>query len=862
MIQRLFSEQVRKQLWIQLIISLVLASIPINTMWAKNIPFTQTIASSNTVLEDCQDIAQTEWWNLHINWTYQRAITFRSEEISTDQVADLNLTLGMPERSDTEVVWSVTQSSGTGKIVDDDIILDPDSNWFYKTRGQGSAGAIGEIRLDLTTCTYDLDIFGWLDQASITSPEGVEHVKFQSIGDLFVKDRPIMVSNARSLFGSDQSASTVSTPKFEWSGSVPAVRTSKTNDQFEGGASGNSLIEIAKLEGQPNAGYAIVSWSSSPMGITKLVFEQQQVPNKNWVEVPDEGTVDGNLVKITATINNPTHNAILGPVRFIDAETGELLPDGEIDTSIPANQQREISYEWDTQGWAWEDGRGAGAHSQRKIRVEIGPEDEIYDLIEQGIIVRPKPVVLVHGLNSNASTWAAYPAMLKAVNPYWKAFPIDSMRTGDDIVLQQESNTILGNATALHKYIEQVRAQEQAWQVDIVAHSMGGLISRQYIHSFMQTAPTLNARPLVRNLVMLGTPNQGSICALSLTAMNLQLRSDNLAAPIELLPHVVQSFNQKVTEQRGVHFSVIAGDSFILPCVPPGFGLFDDSDLVVTVQSAHHIYSDIGLTNKSHMAMTSDKGIFDLWVLPRLALGKNITQARLANVKPAASEQSEQLSSMHFNKLAKLDLQPNQSLDIPFDIAKASALQVMILAAGDVSTSLIDPSGKVVDAVAAKSERAVQPFRALQATAPAAGSWKLRLHNQLAQSTSLAYGLTLLGGDLEAQGTLERDGSKMQLQFSINKQQKPQAAAKVSAELIANDGTRTSVTLYDDGQHGDGAAGDGVFAASVAVAADKQYVAMYTAQLGQETLVCIATAATSAQAQGAVVYLPFVSYNE
>jgi pimeloyl-ACP methyl ester carboxylesterase len=31
---------------------------------------------------------------------------------------------------------------------------------------------------------------------------------------------------------------------------------------------------------------------------------------------------------------------------------------------------------------------------------------------QESITVRPKPVVLVHGLNADASTWAAYPGFL------------------------------------------------------------------------------------------------------------------------------------------------------------------------------------------------------------------------------------------------------------------------------------------------------------------------------------------------------------------------------------------------------------------------------------------------------------------
>ena len=47
--------------------------------------------------------------------------------------------------------------------------------------------------------------------------------------------------------------------------------------------------------------------------------------------------------------------------------------------------------------------------------------------------------------------------------------------------------------------------------MDLVVHSMGGLISRQYLHSIAPSDP--DKRPVVDHLVMLGTPNMGSQCA-------------------------------------------------------------------------------------------------------------------------------------------------------------------------------------------------------------------------------------------------------------------------------------------------------------------------------------------------------------
>lgn len=61
-------------------------------------------------------------------------------------------------------------------------------------------------------------------------------------------------------------------------------------------------------------------------------------------------------------------------------------------------------------------------------------------------------------------------------------------------------------AVRLRDRVNQVRASSGAAKVDLVAHSMGGLVSRDYIK-------TLGGTSTVDSLVMLGTPNYGTSLA-------------------------------------------------------------------------------------------------------------------------------------------------------------------------------------------------------------------------------------------------------------------------------------------------------------------------------------------------------------
>ena len=65
-------------------------------------------------------------------------------------------------------------------------------------------------------------------------------------------------------------------------------------------------------------------------------------------------------------------------------------------------------------------------------------------------------------------------------------------------------------ANYLKPLVDQITDSEVGWtyanRVDLVAHSMGGLLSRYYIES----TPGLNQGDKVRKLVMIGTPNEGA----------------------------------------------------------------------------------------------------------------------------------------------------------------------------------------------------------------------------------------------------------------------------------------------------------------------------------------------------------------
>ena len=129
------------------------------------------------------------------------------------------------------------------------------------------------------------------------------------------------------------------------------------------------------------------------------------------------------------------------------------------------------------------------------------------------------PVVLVHGWVSSLYTWYTC-----GDTPPGRSALVDGLRTGPGQVFHPWAfeypniQAIVHSAAGLAKAVEYVRGQNDGKAVRLVAHSMGGLVSRAYLEGLV-VDPGTNAdapRPLapapegaVSHLVTLSTPHLG-----------------------------------------------------------------------------------------------------------------------------------------------------------------------------------------------------------------------------------------------------------------------------------------------------------------------------------------------------------------
>jgi pimeloyl-ACP methyl ester carboxylesterase len=519
-----------------------------------------------------------------------------------------------------------------------------------------------------------------------------------------------------------------------------------------------------------------ITWNlqkcGAPLRIIDLKFEDMRFPNwDDWQEVLDQrGTIDGNRDKVKAKVLNASGDTKYGEVTFKETYKGDKwdgakpdmpLKDHTVSVRLDPGEEREVEVLWDTSGFAWyDDGR---PRLVQRVKAEIWENNKLIDNTTKNIKIAPKPLVLVHGLWSSWKAWESWQNILTTSHSYdWKAFPVGEradkgvMNTGGAFLSTDPTKSIGENARELESYIKYAQEDRNAWHVDIVAHSMGGLISRYYI-SQMMPGNTPDGRPKVGKLVMLGTPNQGSPCA---DVMNLafELVGKNVEAVRQLQQDYVAGFNRINTNRKGVKFSVLAGDPLPTMCKSVVW-----NDGVVPVPSAIWQIADNAKTKSLHTDLTGTSD-FSSFVKPRLAVGPrgnhmpempsipgqtamhnesapaapsgDLVRTLMPRVYGAGSGSVENRlpqfvttgSQPTFAKAARLGAR--QSVEIEIPVGAAANFGMTFMADSLISATLVNDRGMVVGKNLAGSPESRGFFRSIYFDkATTAGTWKLKLEN-------------------------------------------------------------------------------------------------------------------------------------
>jgi hypothetical protein len=174
-------------------------------------------------------------------------------------------------------------------------------------------------------------------------------------------------------------------------------------------------------------------------------------------------------------------------------------------------------------------------------------------------------------------------------------------------------------------------------------------------------------------------------------------------------------------------------------------------------------------------------------------------------------------------------LAPGQSVEINVPVGSAPVFGLTFLADPKISATLVDETGKVRGKNPAGSPESKSPFRSIFAQKVAqSGQWKLKLENAgTASSIVLVAGwsindplmLTIAAGKPTA-------SKQVPIKAELIKNGVDVKGAKITARINGGE----PIELFDDGQHGDGPAGDGVYGVLVISLADGSYSVLATAE--------------------------------
>lgn len=553
--------------------------------------------------------------------------------------------------------------------------------------------------------------------------------------------------------------------------------------------------------------------------------------------------IDGNGVLLVASLGNPTDTPLEDTVGFV--LDSAVVPIATCHVEALPGSTGTCSAAVSADGWAWQEHRRV---QQRTVSAMLGQHQLVASL---SVAVQPKPVVLVHGTNSGAWAWRAWTSgdgFLAAHGLQGFAvgdgqFGIEPMDIGDFAQPRRPTKSIAENAAILARYIEAVREATGAERVDLVGHSMGGLISRYYIAILMPLVerPGLPPVPAVNQLYMIGTPNAGSTCAIVPAALGLYA-----PASTQVTPYYTQHiFNRVINDPRGVPFFILAGDPIrdytaLMCTVVP-------TDMYVSVASAAAAIPVMATTMPVlHGKQPQSPEVFNA-VFYSLSRGPNEYPIPLPT---GPAPWPEEVDNLQLAALYSGTLAPDGRVSLSVAVEQAPAVSfVLYNPAGDVDMVLTSSLGRDIrpDTVRKLPDVTMHKDGGPGTTVtggfaiqnPEPGLWKVVLTPRAGiQGESFWAVAVFVQSDwrlaAEARPAVVQAGEAVVLRAFLTGLMDT-THAKVKAIIRDTNGNVVGeLSLWDDGAHEDDAAGDGVFAAVWTTPAPGIYAIAFTA-VGQRT---------------------------
>ncbi len=596
---------------------------------------------------------------------------------------------------------------------------------------------------------------------------------------------------------------------------------------------------------EPDQMFRLIGTSSSPtptptpppVTITDLELSQPHYRGRaldpDWVQLTPGGIItDGNVIKVQLSIRNQSTNAQTVSI-FISEDTRDTTIHEILDRPIPSGETWRVvcpqSPEclWDTSGYAWgQDANGNPSyHPDRQIIVSVYINHQLVTYHSFNVSVVPKPVILVSGCCSGDAQdyWRAYlgnQGFLGTVTPDWKgyAIPIAPTDSDQDYFLNMyhtPTKRIYQNALVVDHWVEIKRKEWNAWHVDIVAHSMGGLVSRKYIQVHMPdiNPPEIRNGPVVSHLIMLGTPNLGTPCGAIATTVFLKipyipdpLHLTSYPAMSELIPEYVRGFNMQVHDSRNVPFTALAGNASDACSRVVGDG-------AVPLSSAHGQLStpitDMPTTQVNHKFMPGNQEIFTSVVRRRLA-GVSTMAADAPKENTGTSTDAKSDTTGATGATGATDDSDNPqvlmtdarqvpaggTVDVLIQVPVGTAFGVTLFnLQGTTALFLRDPNGTTVDQIDPGSPRSTEIFKSLVANNPTVGTWTLRVQNMGTDTVEAMSTAWIEGNPLRINLTVGDPTGDSHVPLTANLTNNGSPVTGATVEVILRDAYGANVTL-------------------------------------------------------------------
>lgn len=421
---------------------------------------------------------------------------------------------------------------------------------------------------------------------------------------------------------------------------------------------------------------------------------------------------------------------------------------------------------------------------------------------------------------------------------------------------------------------------------DIIAYSYGGLRARAYLENsklYGQDCPGTQRRVYVDNLFTMGTPHGGEpyplptsllpfagvigLCAVANVPGFCEGGGGQWQALVEMQPAIRAVQNLSSSQPAGVCYHLLSGDArqqrnqfprklIALTALFPSTYL-TANDLAVHESSAvilnsfpysrkysrvipiythdlhgHATAEQIGPHNLRSFVYPADT--FTSSILPHLGSGNCSTSSQsllAANDEPtvmgllAQQTEAQVVPGLPLVDIAAGSLSNNESVSGNFTLTGDGPSQVMLSwTAGDVSLSLLDPNGVLIDATTAAANPNVDYLSldtgfSLMATYlitdTVNGVWQYTIAgNQVAPAA--AYRLVVLPPTpIAVSPSLPQwapNNASVIITATVSySATTPLIGGQVEAQIRRPGGSVDILTLYDDGNHHDGQANDGVF---------------------------------------------------